>query len=86
MKDRKPAQSFVAITALCAGLAVACPAGLAAKEPPPEGTNEGLHLYKQTKQRIAYVRPGAKSRTNEPHRGAALRIEQDLRRKESREW
>ncbi len=59
MKDRKPAQSFVAITALCAGLAVVCPAGLAAKEPPPEVTNEGLHLYKQTKERIAYVRPGA---------------------------
>jgi hypothetical protein len=33
--------------------------GFAAKEPPPEVTQDGLHLYKQTKQRIAYVRPGA---------------------------
>jgi hypothetical protein len=33
--------------------------GIAAKEAPPEVTKDGLHLYKQTKQRIAYVRPGA---------------------------
>ena len=59
MKYRKPAQSFVTITVLCAGLALGCPAGLAAKEPPPEVTKDGLHLYKQTKERLAYVRPGA---------------------------
>lgn len=59
MKHHKPVESFVAITALCAGLALACPAGLAAKEPPPEVTKDGLHLYKQTKERVAYVRPGA---------------------------
>jgi hypothetical protein len=35
------------------------PGGLAAAEPPPEVTQDGLHLYKQTKERIAYVRPGA---------------------------
>jgi hypothetical protein len=36
-----------------------CPTGVAAAEPPPEVTQDGLHLYKQTKERIAYVRPGA---------------------------
>lgn len=46
---------LVAISALCLALA----SGLAAKEPPPEVTQDGLHLYKQTKERIAYVRPGA---------------------------
>jgi hypothetical protein len=55
----KPAQSFVAIGALCAALACLCPVGLAADEPPPEVTKDGLHLYKQTKERLAYVRPGS---------------------------
>jgi Protein of unknown function (DUF3313) len=59
MKRRNPAQSFVAITALCAALAVASPAGVAAEEAPTEVTKDGLHLYKQTKERVAYVRPGA---------------------------
>ena len=59
MKHRKPAQSIAAITALCAGLAFVYPAALAAEEPPPEVTKDGLHLYKQTKQRVAYVRPDA---------------------------
>jgi hypothetical protein len=55
----KPAQSFVAVCALCAALAFVGPAGLAADESAPEVTKDGLHLYKQTKQRLAYVRPGA---------------------------
>jgi hypothetical protein len=59
MKYRKPAQSFVVIIALGVGLALACPVAFAANEPPPEVTKDGLHLYKQTKQRVAYVRPGA---------------------------
>ena len=59
MKHRRRAQSFITITALCAGLAVVCAAGNAAKEAPPEVTQDGLHLYKQTKERLAYVRPGA---------------------------
>jgi Protein of unknown function (DUF3313) len=59
MKFHKPAQSFLAITALSAGLALVCSAALAEKEPPPEVTKDGLHLYKQTKERLAYVRPGA---------------------------
>jgi Protein of unknown function (DUF3313) len=59
MKPRKPAKSSVAINALCGVLAVVCLAGVAAKEAPPEVTKDGLHLYKQTKERLAYVRPGA---------------------------
>jgi len=59
MKHRTPAQLFVALITLCAGLAIVCPSGRAAEGPPPEVTKDGLHLYKQTKQRIAYVRPGA---------------------------
>src|ERR1700746_3394527 len=55
----KRAQSFFTVTALCVALALVCPAGLAADEPPPEVTKDGLHLYKQTKERLAYVRPGA---------------------------
>ena len=58
MEHRKSARSFVAITALCVGLAFVCPPGHAAKDPPPEVTKDGLHLYKQTKERLAYVRPG----------------------------
>ena len=32
---------------------------IAAKDPPPEVSPEGLHLTKSTKNRLAYVRPGA---------------------------
>jgi hypothetical protein len=59
MKHRKSAQSFVTVTAFCVGLAFVCPAEPAAAESPPEVTKDGLHLYRQTKQRLAYVRPGA---------------------------
>lgn len=58
MTHHKPAWSFIAMTALYASLALS-PAVFAAKEPPPEVTKDGLHLYKQTKERLAYVRPGA---------------------------
>jgi hypothetical protein len=58
MTYHKPALSFIAITALSAGLALT-PAVFAAKEAPPEVSKDGLHLYKQTKERLAYVRPGA---------------------------
>ena len=57
MKYHKPALSCIAITTLCAGLAL-FPAAFAA-ESPPEVSKDGLHLYKQTKERVAYVRPGA---------------------------
>jgi hypothetical protein len=55
----KSEQSFGAIGALCAVLACAFPVALAAAEPAPEVTKDELHLYKQTKERVAYVRPGA---------------------------
>jgi Protein of unknown function (DUF3313) len=57
MKFRHP--SFAAAAALCAALSFVCPLGIADTASPPETTPEGLHLYKQTKERIAYVRPGA---------------------------
>ena len=59
MDYRKLAQSFVRIPVLCATLAVVCPARVVAEEPPSEVTKDGLHLYKHTKERLAYVRPGA---------------------------
>lgn len=59
MKNRKRAQALVPIAALCASLALLCGTGLAAEESPPDVTKDGLHLYKQTKERVAYVRPGA---------------------------
>lgn len=59
MKYHKPLQPLVAITVLYIGLAFVCPAVLAADEAAPEVTKDGLHLYKQTKERLAYVRPGA---------------------------
>src|SRR5215468_7837127 len=59
MKCYRRRVSFLTVTALSAALSLVCPAGFAAKEPPPEVTQDGLHLYKQTRQRIAYVRPGA---------------------------
>ncbi|HVP32771.1 MAG TPA: DUF3313 family protein [Steroidobacteraceae bacterium] len=58
MNYHKSAQSLL-ITALCAGLVLVGAGRLAAEEAPPEVTKDGLHLFKQTKQRLAYVRPGA---------------------------
>jgi hypothetical protein len=47
------------MTILWVALALVAPAGFAATEPAPEVTKDGLHLYKQTKERLAYVKPGA---------------------------
>jgi len=58
MTYHKAALSLIAITALAADLTVR-PAAFAADQAPPEVTNDGLHLYKQTTERLAYVRPGA---------------------------
>jgi hypothetical protein len=41
-----------------AAIAVMC-AGLAAADPLPEVTQDGLHLYKQTRDRVVYLKPGA---------------------------
>ena len=58
MAYHKAALSFITVTALYAGMSLS-PAAFAAKEPPPEVTKDGLHLYKQTKERLVYVKPGA---------------------------
>ncbi len=50
---------FAVIAGLCAALAVACPAPLWAKEPPPKVSSDGLELKKQTDRRLVYVKPGA---------------------------
>lgn len=47
------------LACLFAVLALASSPGIGAKEKPPEVTPEGLHLQKQTKSRLVYVRPGA---------------------------
>lgn len=57
----RPTPSPVASLLAClfAVLALGAAPGLAAKDKPPEVTPEGLHLQKQTKSRVVYVRPGA---------------------------
>jgi len=59
MQPCKSTHAVLAAAALCAGLAVAAPAARAADAPLPETTPDGLRLYKQTAERVAYVRPGA---------------------------
>jgi hypothetical protein len=59
MKHHRPAHSVAIIAALCVGLLLLCRTGIAASGPAPEVTPEGLHLYKQTKTRVVYLRPGA---------------------------
>jgi hypothetical protein len=44
---------------LCASLALASAPALAAKDPPPQVSPEGLQLTKSTKNRVVYVKPGA---------------------------
>lgn len=57
----RPTRSPVASLLAClfAILALGAAPGLAAKEQLSEVTAEGLHLQKQTKSRLVYVRPGA---------------------------
>jgi hypothetical protein len=43
----------------CASLALASFPAVAASDPPPEVTPDGLHLKKSTRNRVVYVRPGA---------------------------
>jgi len=54
---------------VCAGLALAYPQELSAKDPPPEVSADGLHLQKSTKERLVYVKPGA---TLTPYKRVAI--------------
>ena len=49
--------SLLAIT--CASLVLVSAPALAAKDPPPQVSPEGLQLTKSTKNRLVYVKPGA---------------------------
>ena len=50
---------IAASTLLCISLTLAIAQPLSAKEKPPQVTEDGLELKKQTKQRLVYMRPGA---------------------------
>ena len=50
---------IAASTFLCIGLTLVIARPLTAKEKPPQVTEDGLELKKQTKQRLVYMRPGA---------------------------
>lgn len=47
------------VASVCAGLALAWPQQLSAKDAPPQVSADGLQLQKSTKQRLVYVKPGA---------------------------
>jgi hypothetical protein len=60
MKPSPPLRSFGVIIGLCAGLTLAYPTDLSAAEAPPQVTKDGLVLKTHTKQRLVWVKPGAK--------------------------
>jgi len=59
MRHHSPARVLTDARALGAVLVLLCSATVGAAEPAPAVSDDGLHLYKQTKERVAYVRPGA---------------------------
>jgi hypothetical protein len=50
---------FAWIACIAAGLGLAHPPALFAADPPPEVSQDGLHLQKSTKSTLVYMRPGA---------------------------
>jgi hypothetical protein len=57
--ERASRHSYLGLLAsLCVSL-IAAPAAAGAGEPAPEVSKDGLHLVKQTSQRLVYVKPGA---------------------------
>lgn len=54
-----PIRQLALLACACASLALASTPALAAKDPPPEVSPDGLHLTKSTKNRIVYVKPDA---------------------------
>jgi Protein of unknown function (DUF3313) len=59
MQRLKSVQRLIVMTGLCIGLAVAGWPVLAAKDAPPQVSEDGLHLVKQTKTRLVYKKPDA---------------------------
>jgi hypothetical protein len=59
MKRRIAIRQLSLVAGLCASLALAASPALAAKDPPPQVSPEGLQLTKSTKNRLVYVKPGA---------------------------
>ena len=59
MKRYTAVRQLSLVAGLCVSLALATSPALAAKDPPPEVSPEGLHLTKSTKNRLVYVKPGA---------------------------
>lgn len=59
MKRHTAVRQLSLVAGLCASLALAASPALAAKDPPPEVSPDGLHLKKSTKNRLVYVKPGA---------------------------
>jgi hypothetical protein len=58
---RPPAPHHLGLLlSLSAGLIFACAQAVFADEPPPQVSKDGLQLVKQTKERLVYLRPGAK--------------------------
>ena len=56
--ERAPRHRYALLVAACAAL-LAGPMVAGAAEPAPEVSKDGLHLVKQTSQRLVYVKPGA---------------------------
>jgi hypothetical protein len=50
---------FVAMSLLATCMALIAPQASSAKQKPPQVTEDGLELKKQTRQRLVYARPGA---------------------------
>jgi hypothetical protein len=59
MKRHTAVRQLSLVAGLCASLALATSPALAAKDPPPQVSPEGLQLTKSTKNRLVYVKPGA---------------------------
>jgi len=59
MNRRKPLFPLAWMACLAASLVLAYSPGALAADKPPEVTEDGLHLQKDTKTRVVYLRPGA---------------------------
>jgi len=60
MKLSIPLRPFGVLIGLCAGLTLAYPMAVSAADALPQVSKDGLQLKTHTKQRLVYVKPGAK--------------------------